>query len=346
MKKYVVIGAALFVIAASAAIGYQFGKRPAAAPVSVEYTAVSPVSQESYMSDTTEITSQEIIFRLDLNTATAEQLTELDGIGEELAGRIIAYRDEHYFNSVDELKNVYGIGDAIVENNRDKLTVVPVETNVQIPTETTSSYTQTSEQPLTVTSVGSAVPETTTTASAVTTVTETPKVETTTSKVEVRFPLDINSATEEELVCLDGVGETLARRIVAYREINGGYYSVYELLEVSGIGEPTLDKFIDNIYADTDGLPPRETTTVGGFGGLPTVTTTETSATTTEEIYRVNLNTASLSDLTQLPISEETAESIIALRNQIGSFSDTRELLLADGMTNAIYNKIKQYVYV
>lgn len=49
---------------------------------------------------------------LDLNTATLQQLMLLPGIGESLGQRIIDYRTEHNgFTSVEELKQVSGIGD-------------------------------------------------------------------------------------------------------------------------------------------------------------------------------------------------------------------------------------------
>jgi len=53
-------------------------------------------------------------------------------------------------------------------------------------------------------------------------------------------PLDLNLATEVELDSLPGVGPVLAARIVAWREANGRFSSVQELLEVSGIGAATL----------------------------------------------------------------------------------------------------------
>nr|WP_184943602.1 ComEA family DNA-binding protein [Planomonospora venezuelensis] len=49
--------------------------------------------------------------------------------------------------------------------------------------------------------------------------------------------LDLNVATAEQFEQLPGVGEVLARRIVEYRDGRGGFQSVGQLREVSGIGE-------------------------------------------------------------------------------------------------------------
>jgi competence protein ComEA len=60
---------------------------------------------------------------LDLNTATAEQLDTLPGVGQVTADRIIAWRSEHPFTSVDDLRQVPGIGDRRFALLKDLVTV-------------------------------------------------------------------------------------------------------------------------------------------------------------------------------------------------------------------------------
>lgn len=60
-------------------------------------------------------------------------------------------------------------------------------------------------------------------------------------------PLNVNQATAEQLVQLNGIGEALAQRIVADREKNGPFSSVDDLTRVSGIGEKKLEGFRDDV---------------------------------------------------------------------------------------------------
>jgi competence protein ComEA len=60
---------------------------------------------------------------LDLNTATAEQLDALPGVGEVTAGPIVAYRSAHPFTAVEELLEVPGIGQRRFEQLKDLVTV-------------------------------------------------------------------------------------------------------------------------------------------------------------------------------------------------------------------------------
>jgi len=49
--------------------------------------------------------------------------------------------------------------------------------------------------------------------------------------------IPINTATKEQLMSIDGIGETFAMRIIAYREIIGGFTNLEQLKEIDGIGE-------------------------------------------------------------------------------------------------------------
>ena len=54
-------------------------------------------------------------------------------------------------------------------------------------------------------------------------------------------PISLATATQAQLEELDGIGPTLAARIIEYRDANGGFRSVEELGEVDGIGEVRLE---------------------------------------------------------------------------------------------------------
>jgi competence protein ComEA len=55
------------------------------------------------------------------------------------------------------------------------------------------------------------------------------------------IPMDINNMDESDLEKVQGIGPALAKRIVLYRQNNGGQMSVQDLLLVEGIGEKKYD---------------------------------------------------------------------------------------------------------
>lgn len=54
--------------------------------------------------------------------------------------------------------------------------------------------------------------------------------------------IDLNTASAEKLMEISGIGEVTAGNIIEYREQNGRFYDVDELIEVRGIGKKTLEK--------------------------------------------------------------------------------------------------------
>ena len=66
-------------------------------------------------------------------------------------------------------------------------------------------------------------------------------------KLQPGQTLDVNTATEGELTQLPGVGPSLARRIVEYREANGPFATPDDLQNVSGIGPSKFAKMADYV---------------------------------------------------------------------------------------------------
>ena len=165
-----------------------------------QVTVGAPSVTAASAGTTHEITQDYNSRLIDVNTATASQLTTLNGIGETKAAAIVEYREQYGdFGSVDELLNVPGIGEKILEGLRDQVTV-------GAPSVTAASAGTTHEI---------------------------------TQDYNSRL-IDVNTATASQLTTLNGIGETKAAAIVEYREQYGDFGSVDELLNVPGIGEKTL----------------------------------------------------------------------------------------------------------
>jgi len=60
--------------------------------------------------------------------------------------------------------------------------------------------------------------------------------------------LNINTASAEQLESLPGVGPVTARAIIEYRQQNGGFRSVDELIEVRGIGPKRLEQIRPYVF--------------------------------------------------------------------------------------------------
>lgn len=61
--------------------------------------------------------------KVNINTASKEELMSISGIGESKALAIIEYRNNNKFNSIEDIKNVSGIGDSLYNTIKDSITV-------------------------------------------------------------------------------------------------------------------------------------------------------------------------------------------------------------------------------
>ena len=358
-----------------------------------ESSSDKPITEISFsIEEVQPETVSAVMFPIDINTATIEELMQIKGIGKVIAENIVSYRESFgYFYSVEELMNVDGIGGKKLNNIKDYVYIsaellpeTTVAVQETVPTAGTS-YAPVTTVPQKDTSANSKQTSvgTTDVTAAETEDTDDGRIieeitdfedagqeqsitikgktdnsffdfETTSEEYYPNFPLELNTASAKDLAYINGIGETLAERIVEYAR-SYGFYDVNDLLNVSGIGQSKLSSITPYVYVDTSGLPPKAETTASSFyddfvnNGWETSFPfpNETTATVAPEIYKVNVNTAGKADFMQLPgIDETLADNIISLRSQIGGFATIEELSLADGMTNSRLSAIWNYIYV
>lgn len=71
-----------------------------------------------------ETEAKSLLGKIDLNTADAEELMRLEGIGEKRAEDIVAYREEKGgFRKIEEIMEVPGIGEKVFEQIREDITI-------------------------------------------------------------------------------------------------------------------------------------------------------------------------------------------------------------------------------
>ena len=166
--------------------------------------------------------------RIDLNHADRAQLLQLPGVGDVTAERIEEYRRSHNgFQSVDDLQRVRGVGPALLERLRPLVEARPYDAPADDENPPTPIRPAPAVRPA---AAAKADKPAARTPAAVKKKGDGPSE-----------PIDVNTASAEELEQLPHVGPTLSARIIQFRE-QRPFQSVDEMRRVKGIGPKILDE--------------------------------------------------------------------------------------------------------
>ncbi len=186
--------------------------------------------------------------------------------------------------------------------------------------------------------------------------------------------IDPNTASEEELDRLPGVGASLARRIVAAREEGGPFRSLEDLARVRGIGPSTLERLAPHLELPAGPAPvasPVEPlgapATAWPATSAPAATRLATPGPATPGPARagrataggaaaggayagrtpLDLNRATAAELETLPgIGPALSARIVAYRDSVGGFRDVAELARVRGIGPATLERLRPLLVI
>lgn len=162
-------------------------------------------------------------------------------------------------------------------------------------------------------------------------------LETVIKKSNEPFLININSADIETLAELPRIGPAKAKTIYDYRKEYGEFKSLFELMNIKGIGEKTLVKLIPHLEIIGDSTVIQTfVASVQKGGDFPKSKTGPSSE------KKININLAGKTEITTLyRIGDVTAKRIMDYRIKNGNFKSIEEIKKVKGIGDGIYEKIK-----
>lgn len=173
-----------------------------------------------------------------------------------------------------------------------------------------------------------------------------------------RYQIDLNRADQTELLQIPGVGESLARRIEAYRLQHGAFQSVDDLRHVQGVGPTTLERLRPWLCARPVGtdLPAASVLVKGqrpsaqaSRAAIPDKeprAPRSVSKKATPQDDPINLNQATIEELQRLPgVGPKRAQMIVDER-QKRPFKSIAELRRVSGIGPKTLEKLRPYLTV
>lgn len=134
------------------------------------------------------------------------------------------------------------------------------------------------------------------------------------TEVYRKRPLDVNSADVDEWKSLPGIGDVFAARIIKYRDLLGGFYSVQQIAETYGLPDSTFRALVPLL-------------------------------TVSKKNRRLDINAASEELLASHPyISRRQARSIVNFRNHHGKYTHINDVMKNYSLTQAWYARISPYL--
>ncbi|XP_072365834.1 endonuclease/exonuclease/phosphatase family domain-containing protein 1 [Scyliorhinus torazame] len=147
--------------------------------------------------------------------------------------------------------------------------------------------------------------------------------------------LNINTATEEELMTLPGVNRMVAQNIVEYRECIGGFKKVEDLALVSGIGAARLEQVKLEICVTNS-------KSTGSAQHSPSSMRKDPYSEMLFLAGRINVNTATVAQLMSLQgISDKIAQGIVSYRKECGPFETIDDLVKVTSISSLLLDKVR-----